>query len=57
MKLDEAMEWMDEAKGEHVNEGLGLGLDLGLDLGESSVQNENFTQWIGFTKGLCKILS
>ena len=57
MKLDEAMEWMDEAKGEHVNEGLGLGLDLGLGLGESSVQNENFTQWIGFTKGLCKILS
>ena len=55
MKLDEAMEWMDEAKGEHVNEGLGL--DLGLGLGESSVQNENFTQWIGFTKGLCKILS
>ena len=55
MKLDEAMEWMDEAKGEHVNEGLGL--DLGLDLGESSVQNESFTQWIGFTKGLCKILS
>ena len=46
---------MDEAKGEHVNEGqvqLKVQLkDQGLAQGESSVPNENFTQQIGFAKG------
>ena len=46
---------MDEAKGEHINEGqvqLKIQLkDQGLGQGERSVPNENFTQQIGFAKG------